>query len=110
MLLHRSLSEWAAAGEDRPAITWLDRNRTLTYGGAATAAGEIAGALHSLGIAPGDRVAVFAHNGLDYVMCMFGAWRLGAVAVTLSVAHGEELQAFLEDSGARALVYTHDQR
>jgi long-chain acyl-CoA synthetase len=109
-LLHRSLSEWAAAGPDRPAVTWVDRDRTLTYGEAATLTERIAGALDSLGVGPGDRVALFAHNGLDYVMGMFGAWRLGAVAVPLSVAHGDELRSFLDDSAPVALIYTHDQR
>jgi hypothetical protein len=47
---------------------------------------------------------------LDYVMAMFGAWRLGAAVVPLRVSHGDEPTAFLEDSSASAVIYTHEQR
>ena len=41
---------------------------------------HMAGALTELGVGKGDRVTVFAHNGLDYLIAMFGAWRIGAIA------------------------------
>ena len=69
---------------------------------------RMAGALASLGVAKGDRVTIFAHNGLDYLVAMLGAWRIGAIAATVNVKFANELGFYFADHTPKAVVYTHD--
>ena len=55
---------------------------------------RVAGALAELGVRKGDRVGIFAHNGLDYLYAMFGAWRLGAISTHVSVQYADELDYY----------------
>jgi long-chain acyl-CoA synthetase len=108
MLMHRLL---IAAAERRPeklAFRWVDRDRSLSYAQAVEAMEKMAGALSSLGVAKGDRVTIFAHNGLDYLVAMLGAWRIGAVAAAVNVRFAPELEFYLADHTPKAIVYTHD--
>ena len=99
MLMHQPLLENAARRPDAPAFRWVDRDRTLSYAQAVTQMNRMAGALHHLGARKGDRVAVFAHNGLDYLIAMFGAWRIGAIAALVIVAIGLLPVALLSRAG-----------
>lgn len=57
------------------------------------------------GVAPGDRVALLAANGLDFLLGFVGAIRAGAVAVPLNTKYRtRELAGQLEQSGARVLI------
>ncbi|BAS26024.1 long-chain-fatty-acid--CoA ligase [Limnochorda pilosa] len=65
----------------------------------------LAAALHRLGVARGDRVAVMLPNSPQYVVAYLGVLRLGAVVVQVNPLYTpRELAFLLEDSGARALV------
>lgn len=108
MLLQQLLLDGAHRTPDRTSLVWVDRRRSLTYAEAATEMDRVAGALASLGVERGDRVAVFAHNGLDYLLAMFGAWRLGAVAALVNVAYADELEYYVADSDPKVLIYTGD--
>ena len=68
-----------AAWGDRTAVRCGARRQTYRELDAAAAA--FAGHLASLGLAPGDRVAVFMQNGLLYPAVLMGAFRGGYVAV-----------------------------
>lgn len=65
-----------------------------------------AGALASLGVGKGDRVGVFALNGMDYLMALFGAWRLGAISALVNLQYADSLDYFVNDAQPRVLVYT----
>jgi long-chain acyl-CoA synthetase len=93
---------------DAIALRWVDRNRALTYAQAVTQMERVAGALASLGVGRGDRVGVFAHNGMDYVMAMFGAWRLGAMVTLVNLQYASTLDYFINDSTPRVLIYSGD--
>jgi acyl-CoA synthetase (AMP-forming)/AMP-acid ligase II len=108
MLLHHLLLDGAHRAPDRTALHWVDRDRSLTYREALDATEAAAGAFASLGVTRGDRVGVFAHNGLDYLLAMFGAWRLGAVAALVNVAYADELDWYVKDCSPKVLVYTGD--
>ncbi len=56
----------------------------MTYAEGVALMDRMAGALASLGVVKGDRVTVVAHNGMDYLAAMFGAWRLGAIAALVT--------------------------
>ena len=108
MLIHGLVLAGAERHPDRIAFRWVDRDRTLTYAEAAEAMQRMAGALDSLGVQKGDRVTVVAHNGLDYLTAMLGAWRLGAIAALVNVRFADELEYYFADHAPKVVVYTHD--
>jgi acyl-CoA synthetase (AMP-forming)/AMP-acid ligase II len=108
MLMHQLLLEGAERTPTRPALHWVDRDRVLSYEQAVAAMDDMAGALASLGVAKGDRVAVFAHNGLDYLVAMFGTWRLGAISALVNVQFAADLDYYYADHTPSVVIYTHD--
>jgi long-chain acyl-CoA synthetase len=108
MLLHQLLLDGASRAADKTAFLWVERGRTLSYSSAVVAMQQVAGALAGLGVERGDRVGVFAHNGMDYLMAMFGAWRLGAICALVNVQYADRLDYFVNDSEPSVLIYTGD--
>lgn len=102
------LHEIAARYPEKVFLFWSDKNRLLTYGEAAQMSGQVAGVLAELGVKKGDRVALLAHNGLDYVLAMLGAWKLGAISTHIDVRSATSLAAYLQDCQPKVLVYTGD--
>ena len=110
------LREWARQQPDAPAYTYLDYeidpagySQTLTwselYGRVQALAAEVA----PCG-APGDRAAILAPQGLDYVVAFYAALEAGFVAVPLPVpqfgAHDERASAALQDCAPTVLLTT----
>lgn len=93
---------------DQTFIHWSDRNVNVTYAEGDQISDKAAGAFASLGVVKGDRVGIFAHNGLDYVMAMYGAWKLGAISAHISVLQKDNLAYFIHDSTPKVLIYTGD--
>lgn len=108
MLLHHLLTRGAERQPDRLCFRWVDRDRSLTYSEAAASMEAFAGALADCGVRRGDRVTIVAHNGLDYLMTMFAAWRLGAVAALVNVRFADDLAYYFSDHQPKVVVYTHD--
>ena len=108
MKLHQLLLDGAARKPERAALHWIDRDRRLTWAQAAVGMERVAGALASLGVKKGDRVGIFAHNGNDYVLAMFGAWRLGAISAHVNVQYADTLDYYLNDCTPTVLIYTGD--
>jgi acyl-CoA synthetase (AMP-forming)/AMP-acid ligase II len=108
MLMHRLLIDGAERTPDRLALHWVDRDVALTYEQAVLAMESMAGALASLGVGKGDRVAVFAHNGMDYLVALFGTWRLGAISALVNVQFADELNYYYADHTPSVVIYTHD--
>lgn len=93
---------------DHPYLYWSDRQRSLTYAQGEEASDAVAGALAQLGVVKGDRVGIFAHNGIDYVNAMYGAWKLGAISAHINVLQADNMAWFVQDSEPRVLIYTGD--
>jgi acyl-CoA synthetase (AMP-forming)/AMP-acid ligase II len=108
MLMHQLLIDGAERTPDRPALHWVDRDVTLTYTEAVHAMEHMAGALASLGARKGDRIAVFAHNGMDYLLALLGSWRIGAIAALVNVQFADELDYYYADHTPSIVIYTHD--
>lgn len=108
MLLHSQLLRGAERQPDKLAFTWVDRARSLTYAQAAMQMDAFAGALAECGVKSGDRVTIVAHNGMDYLMTMFAAWRLGAISALVNVKFADELDYYFGDHTPKVVVYTHD--
>src|SRR6266852_6377916 len=110
MLMQQVLIDGAERTPGRLALHWVDRDVALTYEQAVLRMEHMAGALASLGAGKGDRVTIFAHNGMDYLLAMFGAWRIGAVAAVVNVQFAKELDYYLGDHEPSVVIYTHDMR
>ena len=91
---------------EHPFIYWSDRKRSITYAQGEMLSDKAASALAVLGVRKGDRVGIFAHNGLDYVVAMFGIWKLGAISSHISVLQKDNLEYFVNDSSPKVLIYT----
>lgn len=93
---------------DATAVHWVDRDRSLTYAAAVDAMDRAAAVLSGFGVAPGGRVGLFAHPGLDYVVALLGAWRLGATAVLVDLADKDRFGDLMVAASPGAVVYTND--
>lgn len=108
MLMHQALRDGAARTPDKIALRWVDRDIALSFAGAVAAMERYAGALHGLGVRKGDRVTIFAHNGMDYVLRLFACWRIGAIAALVNVRFVDELDYYFADHTPTIVIYTHD--
>lgn len=108
MLMHQLLLDGAARHPDATALRWVDRDRALSYAQSVEGMERMAGALASLGVSKGDRVSVFAHNGMDYLLAMLGTWRIGAISALVNVKFTHELAYYLGDHTPSVVIYTHD--
>lgn len=110
------LREWARQQPDAPAYTYIDYDvdpagyrQTLAwgelYGRVQTLAAEI-----STVAMPGDRAAILAPQGLEYVVAFYAALEAGLVAVPLPVPqfghHDERASAALQDCAPAVLLTT----
>ena len=78
------------------------------YGDMAGRVARLAGALRSLGLNPGDRVAILGKNSPDYVEVLYAIWHAGLAAVPANAKlHGAELGYILEQSSAQ-MCFTSD--
>ena len=77
----------------------------VTYGRALAEAKAFAGWLQSVGVEPGDRVALMMPNCLQYPVALFGVLFAGAVVVNVNPLYtARELRHQLADSGAVVIV------
>jgi len=61
------------------------------------------------GIQAGERVALFMQSIPQFVICLIGAWKMGACGVSINpMNRGRELRLLLADSGASVLVTQRD--
>jgi long-chain acyl-CoA synthetase len=86
-----------------PAIA-LGSRTVLTYGELASRVTRLAAGLRTkLGLAPGDRVAIYMQNCVEYFEVLFAVWHAGLVAVPVNAKlHPRELAWILGNCGARA--------
>jgi acyl-CoA synthetase (AMP-forming)/AMP-acid ligase II len=100
--LPRMLAAAVARYGRRPAIE--DGDVRLTFEEVAAAGARAARAFLAEGIAPGDRVAIWAPNVAEWVIAAIGAQSVGAVLVPISTRNkGAETAYVLSRSGARML-------
>jgi fatty-acyl-CoA synthase len=86
-------------GESRIAVTY--QGTSLTYDELDRRSDQLAAALAALGFAHGERVAVVAHNCLQWVEIFFAVGKLGGVVVPINyLLRPQEVEFILADSGA----------
>ncbi|MCC2109521.1 MAG: acyl--CoA ligase [Hyphomicrobiales bacterium] len=91
---------------DRPAVV---EDFTLSYRELDARAKAIGVNLATLGVAPGDRVALYLGNAWEFVAVLFACIRIGAIVVPIGTRQRHaELEFMLNDSGAKVLVHEPD--
>jgi len=91
----------------RPAI--VDGPITLSFAELAERVDEAARALIAVGIHKGDRVAIWAPNIWEWIVCALATHRTGGVMVPVNTRYkGTEAAYLLEKSGAKALFTVTD--
>jgi len=97
----------AAAIPRRPAITFNEDCHD--YAGLEAAVAAMAGWLDETGIAPGERIAVYARNHPDSFITLLAASRIGAIMMPLNWRLSEaELSWQMQDAGPSLLLYGED--
>ncbi|GIE97631.1 fatty acyl-AMP ligase [Paractinoplanes rishiriensis] len=105
---------WAGTKPDAAAYTFVDYladpggpTVVCTWGEVHRRSIRLAQRLRRV-VAPGDRVAVLAPSGLDYVLAMYASWYAGAIAVPLFApglpGHTERLAATYADCDPAGVV------
>lgn len=87
------------------ACALVESGRPVSYEELNRLADVAASWLAGRGIRPGDRVAVWMVNRVEWLALLFGACRLGAAVVAVNTRYrSAELQHILSGSGAKMLV------
>lgn len=74
----------AAAYPDRPAVTDLASDRTLTYAELERESARVTALLEQSGVVPGQRIGLVAPNSIEYLAAAFGLLATGACLVPLA--------------------------
>src|SRR5918998_1110134 len=70
---------------------------------------RVAGLLKHKGVEPGDRVGIMLPNVPYFPVAYYGVLRLGGTVVPMNVLlKGREVEYYLKDSGAKAVIAWHD--
>lgn len=87
---------------ERPAV--VEGSRTLTYRELAEHVSEAARALVAFGVKKGDRVAIWAPNMWEWIVCALAIHTVGGVMVPINTRYkGIEAAFLLQKSGATVL-------
>lgn len=97
----------ASVAQRRDAEAVVERNRRVTYGELGELVDAAARAMMAAGVEPGDRVAIWAPNGLGWIVAALGAHCAGAALVPINTRFkGEETAWVLAAAKAALLVTT----
>ena len=106
-MLHEVIEAHACATPDKTAIVWYGRE--ISYGELARLIDGCARLLAAIGVAKGDRVALFMQNCPQYIVAHFGIQKLGAVVCPCSPLFKEhELEYQLGDLQPAAVIAADD--
>ncbi len=95
---------------DAPFLKWREADtwHEVSYRSFAGRVRSLAAALHSLGLAPGERVAILSENRPEWLQTDLACQAMGLPDVPLySTCPGPEILHVLKDSGARALFVSN---
>ncbi len=112
LTIHEALAQTAARFPDGDALISRHQNLRFTFAELAREVERTARGLMGLGLAPGDRVGVWATNCAEWILLQFAASRTGLVLVNINPAYrSTELSYVLRKSRMRALfLRERDQR
>jgi acyl-CoA synthetase (AMP-forming)/AMP-acid ligase II len=83
--------------------------RRLSFAQADERMNRLAHALAAHGIGPGDHIALYLHNGTEYLEGMLAAFKVRAAPVNVNYRYVEdELRYLLDNSDAKAIVFDRE--
>jgi fatty-acyl-CoA synthase len=90
---------------EREALVSRHQGRRFTYAQLDGASRRLASALLRAGLAPGERVGIWAHNGYEWLLMQLATAQVGIVLVNINPAYRTtELEYALNKVGCRMLV------
>ncbi|MDM0091754.1 MULTISPECIES: AMP-binding protein [unclassified Variovorax] len=97
--------DMVAKQPDREALVSRHEAQRFTYRELQTASNRLASALLNLGLVPGDRVGIWSHNNVPWVLLQIATAKVGLILVNINPAYRtSELEYALNKVGAKALV------
>jgi fatty-acyl-CoA synthase len=98
------LSHRAMLSPNKMGLTCAGRD--YTYAELNHRANRAAHLCEALGIRPGDRVGLLAHNGVEYFDLFFGLAKIGGILVPINYRLAPpEIAEIIADAGARLLIH-----
>ncbi|HEX2174920.1 MAG TPA: acyl-CoA synthetase [Nocardioidaceae bacterium] len=91
---------------DKPAL--IDGAERLTFAELEALVGRTAAALHEMGMAKGDRLALLSHNSWQFAVLSFATARLGVVLVPVNFMLGAEEIAYILDHSETSTFVVED--
>ncbi len=112
-LLYRTvdgvLRNAVAENPDGLALVSAHQARRYTFSELDAAVEELARGLVAAGLAPGDRIGIWAPNCAEWLLTMFAAARTGLILVNINPAYRtSELEFALRLVGCRAVVFARE--
>ncbi|MGI5861990.1 MAG: AMP-dependent synthetase/ligase [Myxococcales bacterium] len=106
LLILRGMEPSRVAARHKVAGLW----REPTWGELLLRVRRIGAGLETLGVGPGDRVAIFSATRYEWALANFATFAVGATVVPIYASNSPEESAYiLRDSGAKA-VFVDDDR
>jgi long-chain acyl-CoA synthetase len=97
------LADLARNQAGAPAV--LFKGASMSYGELEWQSDAFAAALASIGVRPGDRIALLLPNCPQFMVAQYGIWKAGGIVVALNPIYSErELEAALTSFGASIVI------
>lgn len=107
--VHSLFEEQVAKQPTKVAVRF--ENATLTYEQLNARANQIAGRLATMGVGPGELVAILLDRSPDMLAAALGVLKAGGGYVPLDPSHPIERRSFvMEDAAPRAIITTSDRQ
>ena len=106
--IHAAFREVAARYPKKPALRFKEADgeyRSISFEALEDSVDRLAASLGRLGVAKGDRVAIFAYHGPEWVMADLAALKLGAVIVPLYHTLSPAAAKFILNDSACMLIF-----
>ena len=111
-IVHNCLDKWAGTPTDhRDAVRWEGEEgvtRTLTYAELRREVNRCANGLRALGVASGDRVALFMPMCPELVIAFFAVIKIGGIVLPLFSGYGADAIATRLVDAAAVAMFTAD--
>ena len=97
--------DMAASQPDHEALVSRHEAQRFTYRELQTESNRLASALLNLGLVPGDRIGIWSHNNVPWVLMQIATAKVGLILVNINPAYRtSELEYALNKVGVKALV------
>ncbi|MDA4111399.1 MAG: acyl--CoA ligase, partial [Thaumarchaeota archaeon] len=97
----------ARAKDNGPQIFAYFKDQVMTLGQFDADSNRLANALVQKGIRRGQKVAIISHTNLDYLVCEFAIFKVGAVCVPLNCLLKSHELSYQLDNADVVLAFVH---